>query len=74
MSASALSPVLQAVATALRGDAVARRIGRFDALAGKPWCCPPDADLLGYSLGYADGVTDRCCGACGLPPPTQEDA
>lgn len=52
---------LQAVASVLRGDEQSRERGRFDALMGRTWSCPEGADMLAYSLGYADGETDRAC-------------
>lgn len=51
--------VAQAIAGALRGDEDSRCIGFRDALTGAPWACPAGADMLAYSLGYADGEVER---------------
>lgn len=52
----------QAIAGALRGDTESRRIGFADGISAAPWSCPAGADMLAYSLGYADGKTERLCG------------
>jgi hypothetical protein len=52
---------LQAIAGALRGDEKSRRLGHAHAIFGIPWCCPEGTDMLAYSLGHADGVSDRLC-------------
>lgn len=55
--------IAQALASALRGDEKSRELGRYHALLGRPWCCPETTDMLAYSLGYAQGESERvCCG------------
>ncbi len=56
--------VTRAISSALRGDERSRKIGREHALIGLAWCCPGDADMLAYSLGFADGQSERAC-CCG---------
>ena len=60
----------QAFARALRIDKRSRQLGREAASIGLPWRCPDDADMLSYSLGYADGKTEHMC-RCGEPAPPE---
>lgn len=62
----------QAIAGALAGDEKSRRIGWADAMLGVAWCCPAGADMLAYSLGYADGKTERLCRSGESEPPERQ--
>lgn len=55
------APLTRAIAAVLRGDERSRTLGRERALLGLPWRCPEGVDMLAYSLGYADGVSERAC-------------
>lgn len=59
----------QAFAHGILRDPKSRDIGRSHALAGLPWQCGDEHNMVDYALGYADGQADRlCCGGeCAQP-------